>query len=129
VTLWSEVKVYLLCAFAVLALALPIAYAAWPEKPKEYPGHRNVWADYEHLKDYDVVWTWQDTIAAHDYCNVVTLEDLHPVSLKFLYVWHRGLLTDQQFLEFFGMPNSEYIDAAQCIVRQKHIPNVWIPHA
>jgi hypothetical protein len=117
--------VSLLSAFGLAAVA------AMPEEPQEYPGHRNVWADYEGLRDFDVRWTWYDTVAAHDFCNVVALDELHHAALKFLYTWHRGLLSDQQFLGAFGLPNSDYIEAAPCIIAQKakRFMQPWTPNA
>jgi hypothetical protein len=74
-------------------------------------------------------WSWYDTVRAHDYCNVVILPDLHPFSLKVLYLWHRGLLGDPSLRQLFHMPNSDYLGAADCIIRTKNTPRRWVPRA
>jgi hypothetical protein len=104
---------------------------AWRKAPQEYPGHKNTkeYAVFAPFIPSHEPWTWYDTVGAHNYCNIVYLDELHPTALSFLYMWHRGLLSDEQFMAAFGLPNSDYISAAACIVKQKHMPREWTPHA
>lgn len=43
-------------------------------------------------------------------------ERLHPVSKMFLEAWLNGEMSTAQFLRWFHMPNSDYLDVAQCIL-------------
>jgi len=43
-------------------------------------------------------------------------DDLHPVSRIFLDSWLAGDLPTSGFLRFFHLPNSDYLDVAQCIL-------------
>jgi hypothetical protein len=113
---------------AAAALLLAACSAAPAVAPREYPGHRNAFANYFNLRTQEP-WTWYRTVRAHDYCNVVILPDLHPFSLKVLYVWHRGLIGDDGLRQLFHMPNSDYLGAADCIIRQRSEPRPWVPRA
>lgn len=42
---------------------------------------------------------------------------LHPVSRMFLEAFLDGRITRQDFLWAFHLPNSDYLDVAQCILR------------
>ncbi len=44
-------------------------------------------------------------------------ERLHPVSRIFLDYYLRGEMTTAEFLRWFHMPNSDYLDVARCVVR------------
>ncbi|MEM1400672.1 MAG: hypothetical protein AAGF58_12360 [Pseudomonadota bacterium] len=44
-------------------------------------------------------------------------ERLHPVSAFFLRQFVDGDISAALFLQYFSLPNSTYIDLAQCIVR------------
>jgi hypothetical protein len=44
-------------------------------------------------------------------------ERLYPVSRIFLDYYPRGEMTSTDFLRWFHMPNSDYLDVARCIVR------------
>jgi hypothetical protein len=41
---------------------------------------------------------------------------LHPVSREFLDAWLAGHMSTENFRRFFHLPNSDYLEAAQCIV-------------
>lgn len=43
-------------------------------------------------------------------------ERLHPVSMQFLEAWLNGEMSTAQFLRWFHMPNSDYLEVAQCIL-------------
>lgn len=42
---------------------------------------------------------------------------LHPVSEMFLDYYLRGEMTTAEFMRWFHMPNSDYIEVGRCIVR------------
>jgi len=44
-------------------------------------------------------------------------ERLHPVSRMFLDQWLAGQMSTAEFLRWFHMPNSSYLDVAQCILK------------
>jgi hypothetical protein len=44
-------------------------------------------------------------------------EKLHPVSKFFLDSWLAGKMSTAEFLRWFHMPNSEYLEVGRCIVR------------
>ena len=44
-------------------------------------------------------------------------EGLHPVSEIFLEYYLRGEMTTAEFMRWFHMPNSDYLEAGRCIVR------------
>jgi hypothetical protein len=58
-------------------------------------------------------------ILAHEVCGFP--ERLHPVSAMFLRYFIDGEMAANEFLRFFSLPNSDYIDLGQCIVA-----NVWL---
>ncbi|HIC81600.1 MAG TPA: hypothetical protein EYP07_11650 [Kiloniellaceae bacterium] len=43
-------------------------------------------------------------------------ERLHPVSQMFLERWLSGDMTTAEFLRWFHMPNSSYLDVAKCLL-------------
>ncbi|GAB5467941.1 MAG: hypothetical protein Kilf2KO_09710 [Rhodospirillales bacterium] len=43
-------------------------------------------------------------------------ERLHPVSRMFLDYWLRGDFSTAEFLRWFHMPNSSYLEVSQCIL-------------
>ena len=43
-------------------------------------------------------------------------ERLHPVSRLFLEQWLSGQISTTEFLRFFHMPNSDYLEVAQCLL-------------
>lgn len=43
-------------------------------------------------------------------------ERLHPVSQQFLEAWLGGEMSTAQFLRWFHMPNSDYLEVAQCLL-------------
>lgn len=43
-------------------------------------------------------------------------ERLHPISRQFLDAWLDGEMTTASFLRWFHMPNSDYLDVAQCLL-------------
>ncbi|MEX0758800.1 MAG: hypothetical protein WD100_04400 [Tistlia sp.] len=43
-------------------------------------------------------------------------ERLHPVSRYFLDKWLDGTLTTPEFLRWFHMPNSDYLEAGRCLL-------------
>jgi hypothetical protein len=44
-------------------------------------------------------------------------ERLHPVSRAFLEAWLNGEMSTAEFLRWFHMPNSSYLEVAQCLLR------------
>jgi hypothetical protein len=42
---------------------------------------------------------------------------LHPVSRIFLDQWVDGSMSTTEFLRWFHMPNSDYLEVAQCLLR------------
>ena len=49
------------------------------------------------------------------YCDYP--DRLHPVSQLFLDAYFEDRMTTAEFLRFFSLPNSDYIELAECIVR------------
>jgi hypothetical protein len=43
-------------------------------------------------------------------------ERLHPVSRYFLDRWLDGTLTTPEFLRWFHMPNSDYLEVGRCLL-------------
>ena len=43
-------------------------------------------------------------------------ERLHPVSRYFLEQWLDGLLSTPEFLRWFHMPNSDYLEVGRCLL-------------
>jgi hypothetical protein len=43
-------------------------------------------------------------------------DHLHPVSEQFLQAWLAGEMSTSSFLRWFHMPNSDYLDVAQCLL-------------
>lgn len=41
---------------------------------------------------------------------------LHPISEQFLEAWLAGEMSTSSFLRWFHMPNSDYLDVAQCVL-------------
>jgi hypothetical protein len=41
---------------------------------------------------------------------------LHPVSRMFLEAWLAGDMSTGSFLRWFHMPNSDYLEVAQCLL-------------
>ena len=41
---------------------------------------------------------------------------LHPVSHTFLGYWLEGIMSTPEFLRWFHMPNSDYLEVAQCLL-------------
>lgn len=41
---------------------------------------------------------------------------LHPMSRQFLDAWLSGRMSTDSFRRFFSLPNSDYLDVAQCLV-------------
>jgi hypothetical protein len=93
----------------------------------EPPGDSNSKADYNAIPDHD--FTWADVLSWQDMCNVVTVEKLHPKSLGILSLWARGYISDEQFQVMFSLPNSDYLGAAECIIRNRDTPRYWKPQA
>ncbi len=44
-------------------------------------------------------------------------ERLHPVSQMFLDHYLKGQMTTAEFMRWFHMPNSDYLEAGRCVVR------------
>lgn len=44
-------------------------------------------------------------------------ERLHPISQRFLEAWLKGEMATADFLRWFHMPNSSYLEVAQCLLR------------
>jgi hypothetical protein len=44
-------------------------------------------------------------------------ERLHPVSRQFLDLWLSGELSTSEFIRWFHMPNSDYLETTQCLLR------------
>ncbi|MDJ0942315.1 MAG: hypothetical protein QNJ30_02570 [Kiloniellales bacterium] len=44
-------------------------------------------------------------------------ERLHPVSQRLLEAWLKGEMETAAFLRWFHMPNSSYLEVAQCLLR------------
>lgn len=44
-------------------------------------------------------------------------ERLHPVSQLFFERFVQGLMTTADFLRFFSLPNSDYIELGQCFMQ------------
>ncbi len=44
-------------------------------------------------------------------------ERLHPVSQRFLEAWLAGDMETKDFLRWFHMPNSSYLEVAQCLLK------------
>ena len=44
-------------------------------------------------------------------------ERLHPVSRLFLNAYLKGEMTTAEFQRWFHMPDSDYLDVGECIVR------------
>ena len=42
---------------------------------------------------------------------------LHPVSQQFFYRFIQGFMTTADFLRFFSLPNSDYIQLGHCFMR------------
>ena len=42
---------------------------------------------------------------------------LHPVSGDLLDAWFANLITTHEFQRMFSLPNSDYIELAECLVR------------
>ena len=63
---------------------------------------------------------WSDVETAYNTCGHVSLDRLHPYSLKMLSALSQGtLLRDDpqnEFLRSFTMPNSEYEQVGACIL-------------
>jgi hypothetical protein len=55
-----------------------------------------------------------DKVAGRIECDFPDV--LHPVSEGILNNYVDGVISVSDFLRWFSMPNSEYIDLAQCIV-------------
>jgi hypothetical protein len=63
---------------------------------------------------------------------VVCLPDrLHPVSRMFLEQWLVGDLSTAEFLRWFHMPNSAYLEVAQCLLEGgvSRVDGVGLPRA
>lgn len=44
-------------------------------------------------------------------------ERLHPVSQMFLEYWLRGEFTTAELMRWFHMPNSNYLEVTECLLR------------
>lgn len=60
--------------------------------------------------------TWATVVSAFHSCSPVPLDELHPAALRFLCLWFRGMLDDIGFMIRFGLPDSDLIPVASCLV-------------
>jgi hypothetical protein len=65
---------------------------------------------------FDSWQSWHDVVDAFQTCSHLAIDKLHPKSPEFLARWSLGLLTDDQFLTVFHLPNSDYIPVGACII-------------
>ena len=55
-----------------------------------------------------------DYLEAQYYCDFPLR--LHPVSELFMNYYNEGRITTAEFLRYFSLPNSDYIDLAFCYI-------------
>ena len=66
---------------------------------------------------------WNEVMHAFQFCHGGDLAALHPVSLKVLALWSRDLLSVQDFIRLFGLPDSSNIGIGECMVQYLSWPS------
>jgi hypothetical protein len=62
--------------------------------------------------------SWHFVVEAAEACMRAPLDALHPASLGTLSLWWKGIFNDDTLRIAFPLPNSRYLDVADCIVSQ-----------